>query len=139
MTRKAFKIEEVVPGSHLFYEYEELTPKGERLVVEMLRFDNPGGKNSIPVLWRKHGYTSTVLDDWWSVNTYAYDNEGNCYGRYNPTVKREESRDRLRLEATGNRRKPRETSARDRTSGVRRGLDKRTTAPLRRGIKGKES
>lgn len=92
MTRKAFKIEEVVPGSHLFYEYEELTPKGERLVVEMLRFDNPGGKNSIPVLWRKHGYTSTVLDDWWSVNTYAYDNEGNCYGRYNPTVKREESR-----------------------------------------------
>ena len=92
MTRKAFKIEEVVPGSHLFYEYEELTPKGERLVVEMLRFDNPGGKNSIPVLRHKHGYTSTVLDDWWSVNTYAYDNEGNCYGRYNPTVKREESR-----------------------------------------------
>lgn len=38
------------------------------------------------------GYTPTVLDDWWSVQTFAYDIDGNCYGRYNPTVKREGTR-----------------------------------------------
>lgn len=92
MTRKAIKIEEVVPGSHLLYTYEELTLKGERLVVELLRFENSGGANSIPARWYKHGYTSTVLDDWWSVQTYAYDDKGNCYRRYNPTVKREGTR-----------------------------------------------
>lgn len=92
MTRKAFKVEEVVPGSHLLYTYEELTPKGERLVVELLRFENSGGANSIPARWHKNGYTSTVLCDWWSVQTYAYDTDGNCYMRYNPTVKCEGTR-----------------------------------------------
>lgn len=89
---RAVKIEEMVPGRRWFYKYEEPTPLGERVVVELCRCENPGGSNSIPALWHKRGYTSTVLDDWWSVQTYAHDSEGNCWGRYNPTVKREGAR-----------------------------------------------
>lgn len=86
---KAFKIEEMVPGRRWFYEYEELTPRGERIVVELCRCENPDAsdKKTLPYLWHKHGYTPTVLDDWWSVQVYAYDSEGNCWGRYNPTEK----------------------------------------------------
>lgn len=93
MEPKAYKIEEMVEGGRWFYECEEQTPKGERLVVELCVNENPGGdKSSIPALWHKHGYTPTELSDWWSVQTYVYDAEGNCYGRYNPTIKREEAR-----------------------------------------------
>lgn len=85
--RHTVKIEEMAPGLRWFYEYQKPTPRGERIVVELCRCENPGGSNSLPVLWNKNGHTSTVLDDWWGVQVYAYDSEGNCWGRYNPTEK----------------------------------------------------
>ena len=89
MEPKAVIVEEMVPGLRWFYEYEDETPMGERIVVELCRCENTGGSNSLPALWHKHGYTETVLEDWWSIMTYIYDSEGNCYGIYNPQTKTE--------------------------------------------------
>ncbi len=70
-----------------WYTYSEPTPKGEKVVVELTHCTNPGGKNSLPYLWHKHGYTDKLLENYWCAQTYVTDTEGNCYSRYNPTIK----------------------------------------------------
>lgn len=75
-----------LPGHRWIYEYEERTSQGERLVVEMTLCDNPGGNNSIPRLWHQRGLTEEELATYWAAQTYAYGEEGDCFGRYNPTL-----------------------------------------------------
>lgn len=65
----------------------ELNIKGETLVIELVECTNSGGKNSLPYLWEKHGYTDRVLETYLSIHTYCTDSEGNCYNRYNPQLK----------------------------------------------------
>lgn len=62
--------------------------KKETLIIELSECTNPGGKNSLPYLWYKAGYTNKVLNTYLSIHTYCRDSEGNCYGRYNPQTKR---------------------------------------------------
>lgn len=68
-----------------WYTFAEQNSKGERLQVEIseCRPDNLD-KNSLPNLWKKHGYTEKRLESYFSVRTYATDPEGVCRGRYNP-------------------------------------------------------
>lgn len=68
-----------------WYTFEEQNSAGERLQVELseCRPDNRC-KNSLPNLWKKHGYTARVLESYFCVRTYATDPEGVCRGRYNP-------------------------------------------------------
>ena len=61
------------------------TANGERLVVELIRCEDSGGRNSLPALWVKAGYTQERLPSYWSVSTYATEQDGSCWGRYNPT------------------------------------------------------
>ena len=61
--------------------------KGEKLLIELSECKNPGGKNALPVLWYKAGYTDKILDTYISIHTYVTDSDGNCYGRYNPQTK----------------------------------------------------
>lgn len=61
--------------------------KGERIVIEVTECINPGGSLSIPALWHKKGHTPTELQTWWSVDTYIYDANGNCFRAYNPQTK----------------------------------------------------
>lgn len=70
-----------------WYTYSEPTPKGEKVVVELTHCTNPGGKNSLPYLWHKHGHTSKVLETYWCAQTYVTNAGGSCYGAYNPTTK----------------------------------------------------
>lgn len=59
----------------------------ETLMMEIHECTNPGGKNALPYLWYKAGYTDKILDTYLCIHTYCTDSEGNCYGRYNPQTK----------------------------------------------------
>lgn len=87
--RETYRVEDDGVFHRAIFECDTLTPKGERIVVELTKCYNPdpNDKKTIPYLWFKHGYTDKVLDTHWSVQTYVYDPEGGCYGRYNPTAK----------------------------------------------------
>lgn len=62
--------------------------KSETLMIELMECKNPGGKNALPYLWYKAGYTNKVLDTYLSVDTSCTDSEGNCCHKYNPQTKR---------------------------------------------------
>jgi len=74
-------------GSTSLIKITEPNTKGETLVIEMHECTNPGGKDSLPYLWKKHGYIDRVLETYLSIHTYCTDSEGNCYSRYNPQSK----------------------------------------------------
>ena len=82
-----------------FYHFEDKTKNGETLTVEVSKATNPGGKNSLPYLWYKHGYIDRVLEDYWCITTYAEDETGS-YGRYNPTIKNSKINFEWMFEAT---------------------------------------
>lgn len=77
-------------GSITWIHLTETNKKKETLIIELSECINPGGKNSLPYLWYKAGYTNRVLDSYLCIRTYCRDSEGNCYGRYNPQTKRSE-------------------------------------------------
>lgn len=83
--KKEFKIEKMAE-CRWFYHFKDKTKNDETLTVEITKITNPGGKNSLPYLWKKHGYINKVLESYWCITTYAEDETGS-YGRYNPTVK----------------------------------------------------
>ena len=66
----------------------EPNQKEETLTIELSECENPGGKNALPYLWYKAGYTDKILDTYLCIHTYCTDSEGNCYSRYNPQTKR---------------------------------------------------
>ena len=71
-------------------EFEDKTASGETVGMEILysRPDAAGyNKNSLPVAWMKHGYTKELLPSYISINTYAQQPDGLCYGYYNPQEK----------------------------------------------------
>lgn len=89
MTEK-YTVEEMAP-TRWFYYCNEKNAKGERLVIEVSKcIVNLKDKNELMNLWKKAGYIKNTLPTWWSIETYAHDTEGNCFGLYNPTVKRSE-------------------------------------------------
>lgn len=67
---------------------DEPNQKKETMVIEIHRNTNSGGANALPVLWKKHGFIDRVLETYVGVDTFVTDSEGNCYGRYNPQIKR---------------------------------------------------
>lgn len=79
---------EVVGTGRYWYKLPNKNKNGESLLIELNRVEcNTKDKHSLPVLWYKHGYMDKILDTHWCINTYVTDVEGNCYGRYNPTIK----------------------------------------------------
>ncbi len=45
-------------------------------------------KHCLPYMWYKNGSTETILKTWWSIEVYAYEEDGvTCWGRFNPTAK----------------------------------------------------
>lgn len=90
---KKFTIEKGC-GSLSWIHVTEPNKKGEKLLIELSECKNPGGKNALPVLWHKYGFTDRVLDTYISIHTYVTDSEGNCFGRYNPQTKLSDDRKR---------------------------------------------
>jgi len=66
----------------------ESNQKEETLIIELVECTNPGGKDTLPYLWHKAGYTDKILNTYLSIHTHCTDSEGNCYRRYNPQIKR---------------------------------------------------
>lgn len=82
-----YKVEKYT--NHLSKIYiTEKNRKDESLMIELSECTNPGGKNSLPYLWYKAGYTDKILDTYLCVHTYCTDSEGGCSGKYNPQEKR---------------------------------------------------
>lgn len=61
--------------------------KQETMTIEIVHCKNPGGKNSLPYLWHKNGWTDNVMESYINCHTYVHDSEGGCYGGYNVTEK----------------------------------------------------
>lgn len=59
--------------------------KDETMIIELVHCTNPGGKNSLPYMWYKNGYTDKIMETWLGCHTYVTDSEGNCYGGYDVT------------------------------------------------------
>lgn len=68
-----------------FYSYSDENVRGERLYFELNEWNCEDC--NCAKLWAKYGYTKTVLKSYFSVETYVYNEKGECFGAYNPTVK----------------------------------------------------
>lgn len=66
-------------------EYDGLNKLGEKICVDIRVCTNPGGKISLPYLWKKSGLTKTILNKWLSFDVYVEDKNGNCSRKYDPT------------------------------------------------------
>ncbi len=84
--RKLYTVE-TVAANRSFYSFVDKTAAGERLEVFLTAIYNDSkAKNSLPVLWERHGYTPKRLCSYFVVDVYATDEKGNCRGKYNPTI-----------------------------------------------------
>ena len=81
------KIEEMAKDIRWFVTFNERNNKDEEIVIEFTRCTNPGGKNSLPYLWKKNGFINRILDSWWGVQVYVTNSDGRCRGAYDPTIK----------------------------------------------------
>ena len=64
--------------------YEFHNKKGERILVEIhVTHADPKSKNSLPNLWKKHGFIKEAYYDYINISVYVYDEKG-CWSRYNP-------------------------------------------------------
>lgn len=92
---RKYRVEEMAKDTRWFVTFEERNKKGEEIVIEFSRCTNPGGKNSLPYLWKKNGFISRILENWWNVQVYVTDKEGRCRGAYDPTSKLSEDGKRM--------------------------------------------
>lgn len=92
---RKIKIEEMAKNTRWFVTFEELNSKGEEIIIEFSRCTNPGGKNSLPYLWKKNGFINRILENWWNIQVYVTDSDGRCRGAYNPTSKLSEDGKRM--------------------------------------------
>ena len=74
-------------GSTSWYHVNEPNKKGETMQFSISECEDPKFKNSLPKLWKKHGYMDRVLKTYLSIHTYVTDTNGDCWGRYNPQLK----------------------------------------------------
>lgn len=70
-----------------YYECDEQNEKGETLLVELGYCYDSGYYKSLPKAWKRLGYTDRVVETYWHFDTYVRDEHGQCYRRYDPTVK----------------------------------------------------
>lgn len=82
-----FTVKEMAP-TRWIYDCNEKNAKGEKLLIEVNKIIvNLEDKKEAMNLWKKEGVIKNALPTWWSIETYVYDTEENCFGAYNPTVK----------------------------------------------------
>lgn len=61
---------------------------GDRFTVEIATCEHDLSRSSdLMNVWKKHGYIAASLPSHLSVSTYYTDEDGQCWGRYNITVK----------------------------------------------------
>ena len=81
-------IKKEMANHRAFYELNETNKNGEKINVEIMEiFPDNTSKNSLPNLWLKHGYTNKLYNSYLCIDCYVTDKDGNCWERYNPTIK----------------------------------------------------
>lgn len=74
-------------GTRTRFNFSGLSAAGERITVDLSPITpDAHDRNSLPSLWYQHGFTKTLLPSYWVVDVYATEENGNCWGRYNPQV-----------------------------------------------------
>ena len=87
-TKKPHSYAEVAQTpNHIFREFTKKNRKGETLIIEFTSFKDDHSKSLLFKDWYKRGLTKCVLQSPWYVQTYVNDEKGNCYERYNITLK----------------------------------------------------
>lgn len=79
-----YKIDKLAETREL-YTFEEKNHKGEKIQVEFVK-----SSGSLAKIWFEKGYTDKLLDTYWSVDVFATEENGHCWGKYNPTIKKGE-------------------------------------------------
>lgn len=92
---RKIRVEEMAKDTRWYVTFEERNAKGEEIIVEFMKCTNPGGKSSLPILWKKNGFIDRILETWWGVQVYVTDSEGRCRGAYDPTSKLSEDGKRM--------------------------------------------
>lgn len=72
-------------GSNIrsLYSYNKGNAKGETLQIDM----SVSSGVTLPTTWLKKGYTKELITDWWCVDTFVTNKDGECYKDYDPTCK----------------------------------------------------
>ena len=60
---------------------------GTKLEIHLTKCYGEDYKGSIMNRWVKSGTVPRFLNTWTNITTYYTDKEGNCIGRYNPSLK----------------------------------------------------
>ena len=84
--KNIIKVEEKAPTR--FYLYIQPKDGDEEFLIE-INFCKSLGNGSLPDLWFKKGMISTKLDYYMIIHTYCTDKDNDCYGYYNPQVKKQ--------------------------------------------------
>lgn len=73
--------------------YEFTNKEGDRIVFNLWKTHHSlEGKNSLPKIWKKEGWTDRLITDYWVIETYANiareinGIKNGCWGFYNPQI-----------------------------------------------------
>lgn len=87
---KKFDVEERAAGRRWLYTFAEKNSKGELIQVELVKCEPDNSSNaSLPNIWKKYGYMERVIDSYWDIKVCVTDENGNCFGKYNPQCKKD--------------------------------------------------
>jgi len=69
------------------YTFSDPTTLGGELIVDVTKCEPDNtSRHSLPRLWQKGGYIERLLENYWNVETFAYDDKGGCWGKFNPQI-----------------------------------------------------
>lgn len=70
-------------------KYVGEVPGGRLEVVVSTQSHDTHDRKSVMSLWHRHGYIAEKMPETLHCSTYYYDEEGRCWGRYNPQERTE--------------------------------------------------
>lgn len=68
-------------GRRTRYTFHELNNQNEQIIVELSHINCEG---SLFKIWKEKKYISKYLKSWISIDTYVINEDGQCFGKYNP-------------------------------------------------------
>lgn len=70
--------------NRIFSEFRN--SKGERVEIDLSKTENGHSNSDLLHIWYEKGYMKTELPSCWSMQVYVFTKDGNCIGKYNPTI-----------------------------------------------------
>ena len=86
-TKRKYSIETVAPN-RFYLTFAERNSRGEQITIGFTACKtHPESRADLAAAWHRAGSTPAPLASYWSIETYATDEEGFCHGYYNPQHK----------------------------------------------------